>query len=94
MHVCQIEKGLIVVVLYCVSWAGLNCISQKPVSYMCLVRVGHVRDSSEIFRKPECSNSYFTHCCLFDRTKDTIEKKTFKATDGEFSVISIQDTSF
>lgn len=28
------------------------------------------------------------------RTEDTIEKKTFKATDGEFSVISIQDTSF
>lgn len=59
-------KGIDCGHLYCVSWAGLNCISQKPVSYMCLVRVGHVRDSSEIFRKPECSNSYFTHCCLFD----------------------------
>ena len=85
MHVCQIEKGLIVVVLYCVSWAGLNCISQKPVSYMCLVRVGHVRDSSEIFRKPECSNSYFTHCCLFDDSFGCWVATTRPATVPPFS---------
>lgn len=53
------EKQLIVVALYCVTLARLNCISQNSLSYVFLVGVGHMRDTSGIFGGQKYSNSHF-----------------------------------
>ena len=44
-----------------------------------------MRDSSEIFRKPECSYSYFTHFCLFDDSFGGCVATTRPATVPPFS---------
>lgn len=64
MHVCQVEKGLIVVILYRVSVAGLDHFPELSFLHL-LVRVGRVRESSGIFGKPRCSNSCSTHTVAY-----------------------------
>lgn len=63
----QTEKQLIVVVLYCVTLARLNCISRNSLSYVVLVGAGHMRDSSAVVGGQKYSNSPFvlTHTVAY-----------------------------
>lgn len=66
MYGCQIEKGLWLLCYY-VSLARLDYVSQKSLSYVFLVRLGHVSDCSVISEEQKYSNSHFvlTRTCLF-----------------------------